>query len=35
LVKITEALIADGFTASEIEKIMGGNVLRVLRANLP
>jgi membrane dipeptidase len=35
LVQITDALIAEGFSDSEIELIMGGNVLRFLRENLP
>ncbi len=35
LVKITEALMNEGFTDEEIAKIMGGNVLRVLRQTLP
>lgn len=35
LVQITDALIGEGFTDSEIELIMGGNVLRFLRENLP
>lgn len=33
--RITEALMAAGFSEADIGKIMGGNVLRVLRANLP
>ncbi len=33
--RITEALLAAGFSEEDIGKIMGGNVLRVLRANLP
>lgn len=32
---ITEALLQEGFSEDEIRKIMGGNVLRVLRENLP
>jgi microsomal dipeptidase-like Zn-dependent dipeptidase len=32
---ITEALIAEGFSDADIEKIMGGNVVRVLGAVLP
>jgi len=32
---ITEALLDAGFAESEIAQIMGGNVLRVLRATLP
>jgi microsomal dipeptidase-like Zn-dependent dipeptidase len=35
LVKLTEALLADGFSEAEIELIMGGNTLRVLKATLP
>jgi microsomal dipeptidase-like Zn-dependent dipeptidase len=35
LVEITDALMEEGFTESEIEKIMGGNVLRLLRETLP
>jgi len=35
LVQITDALLADGFSDEEIEKIMGGNVLRLLLGNLP
>jgi microsomal dipeptidase-like Zn-dependent dipeptidase len=35
LVQITDALIDEGFTEKEIELIMGGNVLRLLRENLP
>ena len=35
LVYLTDALISGGFTQEEIEKIMGGNVLRVLRNALP
>lgn len=35
LVQITEALLADGFTDDEIGKIMGGNVIRLLREGLP
>jgi len=31
LPKITEALVARGYTADEIHKILGGNLLRVLR----
>lgn len=32
---VTQALLDQGFTEPEIEKAMGGNVLRVLRATLP
>lgn len=32
---LTEALVGQGFTEEEIAKIMGGNVLRVLREVLP
>lgn len=35
LIQITDALLADGFSEEEIEKIMGGNVLRLLLENLP
>lgn len=35
LVQITDALLGEGFSEEEIKKIMGGNVLRVLRDNLP
>jgi microsomal dipeptidase-like Zn-dependent dipeptidase len=35
LVQITEALIEEGFSESEIELIMGGNVIRLLMENLP
>jgi microsomal dipeptidase-like Zn-dependent dipeptidase len=35
MVVVTDALLADGFTPVEIEAIMGGNALRVLRAGLP
>lgn len=35
LVKVTDALLAEGFGETEIEKIMGGNVLRLLMENLP
>lgn len=32
---VTQALMDEGFTADEIRKVMGGNVLRVLKAVLP
>jgi len=35
LVQLTEALLAEGFSETEIGLIMGGNVLRVLQENLP
>jgi microsomal dipeptidase-like Zn-dependent dipeptidase len=35
LVQITDALLGEGFSEDEIKKIMGGNVLRVLREYLP
>ncbi len=35
LVQITDALLSEGFGEEDIRKIMGGNVLRVLRENLP
>ena len=35
LVKITEALMDEGYSDSEIELIMGGNVFRLLRETLP
>ena len=35
LVLITEALLEEGFSESEIEMIMGGNILRVLKGTLP
>lgn len=35
LVQVTDALLSEGFTDEEIKMIMGGNVLRVLSANLP
>jgi microsomal dipeptidase-like Zn-dependent dipeptidase len=35
VVQITDALLAEKFTEAEIEKIMGGNVLRVLESSLP
>lgn len=35
LVELTDALLAAGLDEQAIAKVMGGNVLRVLRANLP
>ncbi|MFB6273530.1 MAG: dipeptidase [Salinibacter sp.] len=35
LPRLTEALLADGFTPKEVEQIMGQNVVRVLRQTLP
>lgn len=35
LVELTDALLASGLDEQAIGKVMGGNVLRVLRANLP
>lgn len=35
IAQITDALLAEKFTEAEIEKIMGGNVLRVLESSLP
>lgn len=35
VVQITDALIQEGFSESDIEKIMGGNVIRLLIATLP
>jgi len=35
LALVTDALLAEGFTPADIEAIMGGNALRVLRAGLP
>ena len=32
---LTDALLAAGMSESDIRKLLGGNVLRVLRANLP
>lgn len=34
LVQVTQALIDEGFTPSEIRAVMGGNALRVIRARL-
>jgi membrane dipeptidase len=35
MVLVTDALLAEGFQPVEVEAIMGGNALRVLRAGLP
>ena len=35
VIQITDALMAEGFSETDIEKIMGGNVLRLLAENLP
>jgi membrane dipeptidase len=35
LVRVTDALLAEGFSEGEIRLIMGGNVLRLLMENLP
>jgi microsomal dipeptidase-like Zn-dependent dipeptidase len=35
VVQITDALLEDGLTEEEIRKIMGGNLLRVLKETLP
>jgi membrane dipeptidase len=35
LAQITDALLAEGFSETDIEKIMGGNLIRLLKANLP
>ena len=35
LVRITDALLLEGFNDQEIEMIMGGNLLRLLKENLP
>ncbi len=35
LVQLTDALLSDGFSEAEIRKIMGANVIRVLRKGLP
>lgn len=32
---ITDALLAQGLTSDQVKKVLGGNVLRVLHANLP
>ena len=34
LAAVTQALVDRGFTPDEIRKVMGGNVLRVLRAGI-
>jgi len=35
LVKLTEALLAAGFTPQDTAKVMGGNEIRFLLENLP
>jgi membrane dipeptidase len=35
LVQITDALLGDGFSTEEIRKLMGGNVIRLFKENLP
>ena len=35
MVKLTEALLAAGFSPEDIAKIMGGNEIRLLLENLP
>lgn len=35
VVHVTQALLDEGFSKAEIEKVMGGNVVRVLKAVLP
>lgn len=35
LARITEALLGEGFTEEQVAKVMGGNVIRVLKAALP
>jgi membrane dipeptidase len=35
LIRVTDSLIEAGFSADDIRKIMGGNVLRLLSENLP
>ena len=35
LVRVTDALLRAGFTAEDVRKVMGGNVLRFLMENLP
>jgi microsomal dipeptidase-like Zn-dependent dipeptidase len=32
---VTQALLDEGFSRDEIAKVMGGNVLRVLKSVLP
>ncbi len=32
---LTEALLDEGFSPREVERIMGGNVVRLLRQTLP
>jgi microsomal dipeptidase-like Zn-dependent dipeptidase len=32
---LTESLLATGLSAEEVNKLLGGNVRRVLAANLP
>jgi hypothetical protein len=33
--RLTEALLEEGFTPEEVERIMGKNVVRLLRQTLP
>ena len=35
LAEITDALLAEGFSEAEVEKVMGGNVFRLLQETLP
>ena len=35
LAQVTHALLAAGLAPPDVEKVMGGNVLRLLRATLP
>ncbi|QQS48414.1 MAG: dipeptidase [Acidobacteriota bacterium] len=35
VVQITDALLKEGFSADDIRKIMGGNVIRLMETNLP